>query len=90
VLVHVLGVSEGGIGLDGEVRTSVDLVAMLGEPYQDDLAAGRAVKDPLCGVVVPLNETAITLEQDGTVYAFCCTGCRDTFVARQRGEGARV
>jgi YHS domain-containing protein len=90
VLVLVLGISEGAIGLDGVPRTSTDLVEMLGEPYRDDLAAGRAVKDPLCGVIVPLNENAFTLDLDGTRYGFCCSGCRDTFVARRRGEGVRV
>ncbi|MBE1487888.1 YHS domain protein [Plantactinospora soyae] len=90
VLVLVLGISEGAIGLDGVPRTSTDLVEMLGEPYRNDLAAGRAVKDPLCGVIVPLNENAVTLDLDGTRYGFCCSGCRDTFVARRRGEGVRV
>ena len=90
VLVLVLGISEGAIGLDGVPRTSTDLVEMLGEPYRDDLAAGRAVKDPLCGVIVPLNDNAITLDLDGTRYGFCCAGCRDTFVARRRGQDVRV
>ncbi|RKT90048.1 hypothetical protein SAMN05421805_11447 [Saccharopolyspora antimicrobica] len=82
VQVHVLGVPEGGIGLLGEVARSARIVEMMGEPYRADLAAGRAVEDPLCGVIVPLDDAAITLEVDGQVHAFCCAGCRDQFAAK--------
>lgn len=89
VQVHVLGVPEGGLGVDGQVRTSTRLVDMMGEPYEEDLAAGRALRDPLCGVIIPLNDHAVTLELDGTLYGFCCAGCRDEFVAeRQRATPA--
>ncbi|MER7010383.1 hypothetical protein ABT324_02995 [Saccharopolyspora sp. NPDC000359] len=82
VQVHVLGVPEGGIGLNGQVATSTRIVEMMGEPYLADLEAGKAVRDPLCGVIVPLNEDAITLEVDGAVHGFCCAGCREEYVAK--------
>ncbi|MEQ4305450.1 hypothetical protein ABNF97_29405 [Plantactinospora sp. B6F1] len=90
VQVHVLGVTEGSIGIGGEARTSTDLVDMLGAPYEADLAAGRAVRDPLCGVIIPLNEHAVTLEIAGTLYGFCCRGCRDAFLAKRDAEGVPV
>jgi YHS domain-containing protein len=43
--------------------------------------------DPICGRVVPLTESALTLDYDGTTYAFCSRVCRDLF-ARQRHEVA--
>ncbi|MFG1946807.1 YHS domain protein [Nonomuraea sp. NPDC048826] len=83
VQVHVLGVPEGGIGLDGRARTSAEIVDLLSEPHQAELGAGRAARDPLCGVIVPLGDDAITLEADGTLHAFCCAGCRDAYVGRR-------
>jgi YHS domain-containing protein/phenylpyruvate tautomerase PptA (4-oxalocrotonate tautomerase family) len=88
VHVHVLGVPEGGIGVGGKPVTSDGIVEMMSRPYEPDMAAGRAVKDPLCGVTVPLNETSVTLELDGTVYGFCCAGCRDEFADKRRRERA--
>lgn len=82
VQVHVLGVPEGGIGLFGKPAPSARIVELMSEPYQADLAAGKAVEDPLCGVIVPLDDAAITLEVDGRVHAFCCAGCRDQYAAK--------
>jgi hypothetical protein len=84
VQVHVLGVPEGGFGLYGQVKTSTQLVELMSEPYEADFAAGKALKDPLCGVIVPLNDTTVTLELDDTLYGFCCAGCRDEFVEKRR------
>jgi hypothetical protein len=90
VQVHVLGVPEGGIGLDGQVRTSEAIVEMMSAPYQDDLATGRAARDPLCGVIVPMDDDAVTLEEDGVLHAFCCAGCRDAYVDKRRKEAAHA
>lgn len=89
VQVHVLGVSEGGIGLYGRATSSEEIVEMISAPYADELAAGRALVDPLCGVTVPLNDDAVTLELDGTLYAFCCADCREAFVRKREKEAAR-
>lgn len=47
---------------------------------EGELAQGTAA-DPVCGMTVELDG-AITLELDGVTHAFCCTGCRDVFLAR--------
>ncbi|RDI44425.1 YHS domain protein [Nocardia mexicana] len=89
VQVHVVGVSEGSIGMLGKMVRSEDLVEMLSDPYRDDAAAGKALKDPMCGVLVPLDDSAVTIEIDGELYAFCCRGCRAEFVAK-REKAARA
>ncbi|MFB4318991.1 YHS domain protein [Actinomadura sp. 21ATH] len=83
VQVHVLGVPEGSIGVRGEAKTSAALVEMMNEPLQQDYAEGKAVRDPMCDMLVPLD-TAPTLEWEGTLYGFCCEGCRTEFVEKQR------
>lgn len=88
VQVHILGVSEGSIGMLGKIVKSEDLVEMLSDPYRDDLEAGKALKDPMCGVLVPLNDDTATVEIDGELYAFCCRGCRAEYVAK-REKAAR-
>jgi xanthine dehydrogenase accessory factor len=35
--------------------------------------------DPVCGMSVMPNASAITAEHDGTTYYFCCAGCRRAF-----------
>jgi YHS domain-containing protein len=89
VQVHVLGVPEGSMGVRGEPKTSADLVEMMNEPLQQDLAEGRAVVDPICDMIVPLA-TAPTLEWEGTLYGFCCEGCRTEFVKKQEKAAART
>ncbi|WP_216212328.1 hypothetical protein [Amycolatopsis aidingensis] len=89
VQVHVIGVSEGSIGLRGKVATSNDIVEMLSEPYREDAAEGRALRDPMCGVLVPLEGNTATVELDGELYAFCCAGCRAEFLAKRRKAAAR-
>ncbi|MEW2352459.1 YHS domain protein [Spirillospora sp. NPDC029432] len=85
VQVHVLGVPEGSMGVRGEAKTSAALVEMMNEPLQQDYAEGKAVKDPMCDMLVSLD-TAPTLEWEGTLYGFCCEGCRTEFVEKRRKE----
>jgi len=47
----------------------------------DATAPGTAI-DPICGLIVTLTDATITLEYEGTTYAFCCVGCR-TVLAEQ-------
>ncbi|AOS65018.1 YHS domain protein [Actinoalloteichus hymeniacidonis] len=89
VQVHVIGVAEGSIGMLGKVTTSNDIVTMLSEPYREDAAQGRALTDPMCGVLVPLGVGATTVELDGELYAFCCRGCRAGFLAKQGSTAAQ-
>jgi xanthine dehydrogenase accessory factor len=39
----------------------------------------QEVIDPVCGMTVNLAKTPHRLELNGTVYGFCCAGCRDRF-----------
>lgn len=86
--IHVLGVPEGGIGTLGKVMRSTDIIEMITLPFQK-LAEGATMVappgmaiDPICGMTVALNDTAITLAHEGQTYAFCCTGCRAVFARR--------
>lgn len=84
VLVHVIGVPEGGYGLDGRVRRTADLQEMM-----EHAKTGTAepppgmVIDPACGAVIPAD-TPITGELNGEVFRFCCTHCRGSFIKQQR------
>jgi len=89
VQVYVLGVPEGSIGVRGEVKTSTDLVEMMNAPLRDAYAEGKALLDPMCGVLVDPAK-APTLEYEGTLYGFCCQGCRTAFVAKKEKEAARA
>ncbi|EIJ78150.1 YHS domain protein [Bacillus methanolicus PB1] len=37
------------------------------------------VVDPVCGMTVDLEKTQFRFELDGTIYGFCCSGCRNRF-----------
>ncbi|MFC9896430.1 hypothetical protein ACFVMC_22310 [Nocardia sp. NPDC127579] len=88
VQVQVIGISEGSVGMLGKAARSQDLVEMLSAPYQEEAAAGRALRDPLCGVLVPLRDDTVTVDLDGELFAFCCGGCRNEFLA-ERAEAGR-
>ena len=52
----------------------------------DDAAAGPGpvpsegpAVDPVCGMTVDRATSRVTLALGGTVYHFCCEGCRDRF-----------
>lgn len=83
--VHVVGLPDGCFGTMGQAMTSNDVVRLITRAYREapdreqvEPPAGKLI-DPICGMSVPLNEQAITLEHDGTLYAFCSHGCRAVF-----------
>ena len=85
--VHVLGVPEGGYGAFGRVVGESVLTDMI-----SDAVSGTAevpdgmVVDPVCGAVLALDRPGVvTMEVDGTMYGFCCAGCRQTFSRRAAG-----
>jgi xanthine dehydrogenase accessory factor len=47
-------------------------------PASRELSLAEAV-DPICGMTVMMNASALTAEHDGVTYYFCCAGCRQTF-----------
>jgi phenylpyruvate tautomerase PptA (4-oxalocrotonate tautomerase family)/YHS domain-containing protein len=94
--VQILEVPDGNLGAFSQVVTTHDIIKMVVTPSwkpgermaEADAADGTdRVIDPICGMVVVLNEHAIALEHDGTLYGFCSEGCRDVF-ASQRGLSA--
>lgn len=90
--VHIIGVPEGSYGTFGQVMRSPDIVRMITKSFRESPERAALMKaappgtaiDPVCGMTVPLTDTAITLEHDGTTYAFCSAGCRTVFVEEQR------
>lgn len=89
IQVHVIGVSEGSIGMRGEVTTSHGIVELMNRPLADAATRGEALEDPMCGMLVPLGPATATVELDGELFAFCCGGCRDGFVEKRRRAAAR-
>jgi YHS domain-containing protein/phenylpyruvate tautomerase PptA (4-oxalocrotonate tautomerase family) len=90
--VHVVGIPEGGCGAFGQVLRSSDITRLITKPYREapegsiptkELAPGMAI-DPICGMTVPLTDTAMTLEHKGTIYAFSSPACRAVFAEDQR------
>ena len=40
--------------------------------------------DPVCGMSVPITETAVMAETSGATHYFCSPACRDAFLLRER------
>jgi len=90
--VQIIGIPEGSCGTFGQVMRSTDIIKMVTKPFReapegripaDEAAPGTAI-DPICGMTVTLTDTSITLEHEGTTYAFCCVGCRTVFAEQLR------
>ncbi|WP_049579577.1 hypothetical protein [Streptomyces sp. SBT349] len=85
--VQLLGVPEGSMGMLGRPFGSVDLIDHLTRPHRRAIGEAAAtadlpeghVLDPVCGMVVDLAATDLTLELDGTVHGFCHGQCRRVF-----------
>jgi YHS domain-containing protein len=93
--VHIVELSEGNTGAFGQVVRTADIVKLTVQGKRPEAVVPSAeppstAVDPICGMTVTLTDTAITLEHDGTTYAFCATACRDLFAAqRQSATGSR-
>ncbi|MET9913011.1 hypothetical protein ABZZ74_40640 [Streptomyces sp. NPDC006476] len=85
-VVQVVGNAEGGLGLCGRPMGSLDPSHHMTAPHRetiarlptDELPSGTVI-DPVCGMTVDLNTTALTLEVDGTLHGFCNSQCRRIF-----------
>lgn len=85
-VILVEGISEGGIGIFGKSMGSLELSEFISREYRHSTAGGEApapaegkLIDPVCGMSVDLDESALTLEFEGTLYGFCHGLCRRTF-----------
>jgi xanthine dehydrogenase accessory factor len=52
--------------------------AELGREPRTELKLAEVV-DPVCGMTVMANASAMPIEHDGITYYFCCAGCHRTF-----------
>ncbi len=41
--------------------------------------SGKEAIDPVCGMKVDTEKASFTSEYQGTVYYFCCSGCKAEF-----------
>ncbi|HEX6939108.1 MAG TPA: hypothetical protein VF158_06820 [Longimicrobiales bacterium] len=98
--VYIVEMPDGHMGAFGQVVSNADAIQLVVDPGHAATIAARAgagdaadsgdantpaaVVDPICGMTVELNESAITADVDGTTYAFCAPACRDLFLERNR------
>lgn len=81
--VQVVGLKEHAVGTLGRVMTATGITRLITDDYRTsgerpEAAPGTAI-DPVCGMTVELETATITLEHDGTLYAFCAPVCKKVF-----------
>lgn len=83
--VEIIGLKEGSLGAAGQVMTVTDITRLITKEYRESgeptatAAPGTAI-DPICGMTVTLDDTAITAVHDGDTYGFCSAVCKKVFV----------
>lgn len=87
--VQIIGLKEHAVGTLGRVTTATDITRLITDDYrasgaQQEAAPGTAI-DPVCGMTVDLATATITLERDGTLYAFCAPVCKKVFSEETAG-----
>lgn len=87
--VHIVELPDSRIGAFGRPMPLADITRLImrgdapTHPADNEPAMPTAV-DPICGMTVSLTDNAITLDHEGTTYAFCSPGCRDIFTPQHR------
>jgi YHS domain-containing protein len=81
--VQVVGLKDHAVGTLGRVTTAADITRLMTDDYRasgerQDAAPGTAI-DPVCGMAVDLATATLTLEHNGTLYAFCAPVCKKVF-----------
>ncbi len=81
--VQIVGLKEHAVGTLGRPTTATDITRLMTDDYRAsgehrEAAPGTAI-DPVCGMTVDLATATITLEHDGTLYAFCAPVCKKVF-----------
>ncbi|HEX7119516.1 MAG TPA: hypothetical protein VF212_12050 [Longimicrobiales bacterium] len=103
--VYIVEAPDGHMGAFGQVVSTQDAIKLVVDPGHAATIAARAgnggaadsggantpatLVDPICGMTVELDESAITAVVEGTTYAFCATACRDIFLERNRPAASR-
>jgi len=85
-LVHYLGALGADVSVWRNDEISVAEVVAARQkrgPKQTVHEAPHVVfaTDPVCGMTVDTTDAANTATHDGQTYFFCCSGCREQFVA---------
>ncbi|GAB3443037.1 hypothetical protein GCM10027570_10760 [Streptomonospora sediminis] len=84
IWVEVHGVREGSLGLDGQPMGSEAITRLFTGAWRESVDGSGPVPGPepgtvhcpVCSMVVRLDESAITLDHGGDVYAYCAKHCR--------------
>ncbi|MFI7676594.1 YHS domain-containing protein [Actinophytocola sp. NPDC049390] len=81
--VQIVGLKEHAVGALGRPTNSADITRLITDDYRAsgehrEAAPGTAI-DPVCGMTVDLATATLTLEHDGTLYAFCAPVCKKVF-----------
>jgi YHS domain-containing protein len=81
--VQIVGLKEHAVGTLGRPATATGITRLMTDDYrasgeQAEAAPGTAI-DPVCGMTVDLATATLTLEHDGTLYAFCAPVCKKVF-----------
>ncbi|MGH9677798.1 MAG: hypothetical protein ACRD36_11910 [Candidatus Acidiferrum sp.] len=69
----------GGAAAPGEVNEGMDGAGQGAGNAQNETAARRLVRDPVCGMHVA-EELSIPLREGGELVHFCSVDCRDKYV----------
>ncbi|MDQ3788410.1 MAG: ATPase [Actinomycetota bacterium] len=88
--VQIVGLKEHAVGTLGRPTTATDITRLMTDDYRASAAhkeapPGTAI-DPVCGMTVDLATATLTLEHDGTLYAFCAPVCRKVFTEELAGR----
>jgi xanthine dehydrogenase accessory factor len=80
ILAELVQLRAGGeLGAGGELADVPARHPDPGERAELKLAAALTAIDPVCGMTVAHDDSARPVEHDGTIYYFCCAGCRRSF-----------
>ncbi|MXP20623.1 carbon monoxide dehydrogenase accessory protein [Gordonia sp. HNM0687] len=76
----VAAIRQGGIAVTHGTAAGADADAA-----GADAEGPRREVDPICGMTVVVTDDTVQCTDESGPHWFCCTGCRDTFVARSAG-----
>ncbi|QVQ50307.1 hypothetical protein J4H86_15265 [Spiractinospora alimapuensis] len=84
IWVEIRGVRDGSWGMDGQTLSTPEIERLVTQRRREEVR-GRVpvpgprpatVHDPICDMVVELDDAAITLVHAGETYGYCTKACR--------------